>query len=75
MHLLRLRLVRQGPFDEIEVDFCEEGQPRLVTVIHGAGGVVVGPGRGLARYDVRALISLEDPTRGDLARETKQCLA
>jgi hypothetical protein len=36
---------------------------------------LLSPGRGLARYDVRAPINLDDSTRGDLARETKQCLA
>jgi hypothetical protein len=177
MHLLRLRMTRQGPFDDLDLSFCEQGEPRLVTVIHGGGGVgkttllsaiastrpgnavvssgfarerdeagvticdfqlgqddpdrphslivaspnarvfeedereslrrreqalfdrvareagfafvafpatrwfsrqpiaIVGSGRGLGRYDVRAPITLDDPTRGDLARETKQCLA
>jgi len=177
MQLLRLRITRLGPFDEVELGFVDAGEPRTVTVIHGGGGVgkttllmaiastrpgnavvnsglgrerddagntvceyqlgqddperphalvvaspnaraydddereslrrreqtvfervaretgfvfvafpatrwfsrqpiaIVGPGRGLARYDLRTPISLEDPTRGDLARETKQCLA
>jgi hypothetical protein len=177
MHLLRMRMTRQGPFDEIELGFGEPGEPRLITVVHGGGGVgkttllmalastrpghavvgtavgrdhiesgftacefhlgqddperphalvvatpnarvyadderealrrreqalfdrvareagfvfvsipatrwfsrqpiaIVGAARGLGRYDVRAPIPLEDPTRGDLARETKQTLA
>jgi hypothetical protein len=33
------------------------------------------PARTLARYDVRASASLDDATRADLARETKQALA
>lgn len=177
MHLLRMRMTRLGPFDEIDLSFSEDGEPRSITVVHGGGGVgkstlllalactrpgyavvgtglgrerdeaghaicefylgqddperphalivatpnarvyadderetlrrreqalfdrvareagfvfvsipatrwfsrqpiaIVGPGRGLSRYDVRAPIPLEDPTRGDLARETKQTLA
>lgn len=177
MQLLRLRMTRQGPFDEIDLGFHDEGEPRPITVVHGGGGVgkttlltalastrpghavvcsgpgrerdeigitiadfqlgqddperphpltvatpnarvheaeeremlrrkeqalfdrvareagfvfvcfpatrwfsrqpiaIVGPARGLTRYDVRAPISLDDPTRGDLARETKQILA
>lgn len=177
MQLLRMRLHRQGPFETIELDFGEDGEPRPITVIQGGGGVgkstllmalastrpgnavvnsglhrereeagftvcdfllgqddperphaltiatpnarvhaeeereslrrreqalfdrvaretgfvfvafpatrwfsrqpiaIVGPGRGLARYDVRSPIPLEDPTRGDLARDTKQALA
>jgi hypothetical protein len=40
MHLLQMRLNGLGPFDEIELGFCnEQGEPRLVTVIHGGGGV------------------------------------
>jgi hypothetical protein len=39
MHLLRMRVTRQGPFDEIDLGFSEEGEPRLVTVVHGGGGV------------------------------------
>lgn len=176
MHLLRMRVIRLGPFQEIELGFSEEGEPRPVTVLHGAGGVgkttllnalactrpghsVVVPGqsehdepaatvcefqlgsdeperphplvvatpnsrvhaddvsemmrrkeqaffdrtareggfvfvsipatrwfsrqpviihgaaRGIARYDVRTPIALEDPSRADLAREVKQVLA
>jgi hypothetical protein len=33
------------------------------------------PARSVARYDVRASASVEDATRSDLARETKQALA
>ncbi|MFT3723985.1 MAG: hypothetical protein QM773_10390 [Hyphomonadaceae bacterium] len=33
------------------------------------------PARGVARYDVRAPLSLDDASRADLARETKQALA
>jgi len=33
------------------------------------------PARTIARYDVRAALSLDDATRSDLARETKQALA
>lgn len=36
---------------------------------------IVGPARGMSRYDVRSPIALEDPTRADLTRETKQVLA
>ncbi|HMA92585.1 MAG TPA: AAA family ATPase [Polyangiaceae bacterium] len=176
MHLLRMRMTRLGPFEEISLDFSEEGTPRPISVVHGGGGTgkttmlaalactrpgyavvtstshdgeepgvsvcefqlgqddperphplvvaspntrvfadedretfrrreqalfdrvaretgfvflaipatrwfsrqpiaLVGPGRSIARYDVRAPIALEDPTRGDLARETKQVLA
>lgn len=177
MYLVRLLLTRLGPFDSVELRLDGEGEPRLMTVVHGGGAVgkttlltaiantrpgnavvsssmnrdheepgqVVGeyhlgqddperphplivatpnarvfedgeletqrrreqalfdrvardggfvfvafpatrwfsrqpiallsPGRNLARYDVRSPISLDDTTRGDLARETKQCLA
>jgi hypothetical protein len=36
---------------------------------------VIGPSRSITRYDVRSPIALEDSSRGDLARETKQVLA
>lgn len=36
---------------------------------------LVGPGRSLARYDVRSSVSGDEPSRGDLGRETKQALA
>lgn len=176
MHLVRMHLSRLGPFEEIELDFSDDGTSRPMTVIHGGGGIgkttvlsalactrpgyaviasmsrdgeepgvvicefqlgqddperphplvvaspnarvyaedereslrrreqalfdrvaretgfaflaipatrwfsrqpiaMVGPGRSIVRYDVRAPISLEDPTRGDLVRETKQVLA
>jgi hypothetical protein len=177
MHLLRMHLSGLGPFDELELGFSnDDGEPRLMTVVHGGGGVgkttllgalactrpgnttvhsnvgteretpgtsvcefrlgqddpdrphplviaspnlrvhadddaemlrrreqslfdrvaresgfvfvaigshrwfsrqpvaLIGPGRGVARYDVRASITSEDPSRGDLARETKQAL-
>jgi hypothetical protein len=39
MYLERARIVGLGPFDEIEVEFCDRpGEPRLMTVIHGDGG-------------------------------------
>lgn len=37
--------------------------------------MLTSPARGLARYDVRAPHSLDDATRSDLSRETKQALA
>src|SRR5512142_1467932 len=36
---------------------------------------IVAPTRGVARYDVRAPMASEDPSRVDLARETKAALA
>jgi hypothetical protein len=36
---------------------------------------IVAPARGVARYDVRSPIAVEDSSRGDLARETKQALS
>jgi hypothetical protein len=177
MYLLRAHLTRLGLFDDIEVSFCSDGEPRLMTVIHGGGAVgkttlltaiantrpghavvnnglyredeepgqvvcdyhlgqddpdrphplviaspnakvfdeseremqrrkeqslfervaretgfvfiafpavrwfsrspisLLSPERNLARYDVRAPIGFDDATRGDIARETKQCLA
>lgn len=176
MHLLRMRVMKLGPFEEIELGFSEEGEPRPVTVVHGAGGVgkttllnalactrpghtviipgqsdreepaasicefqpgcdeperphplvvatpnsrvyeddasemirrkeqaffdrtareggfvflcipatrwfsrqpviISGAARGIARYDVRSPIALEDPSRAELAREIKQILA
>ncbi|NVB36908.1 AAA family ATPase [Pseudenhygromyxa sp. WMMC2535] len=39
MLLERVRIVGLGPFDQIEVDFCDRpGEPRPLTVIHGEGG-------------------------------------
>jgi hypothetical protein len=177
MYLLRQRVTKLGPFGQLEIGFTEEGEPRLMTVIHGAGGLgkstllhalsstrpgntlvphgylvdtdepgttaceyylgqddperlhplivaspnarvfpdeereairrreqalfdrvareagfvffaipatrwfsrqplaISAPARGVARYDVRAPVALDDPTRADLARETKQALA
>lgn len=37
--------------------------------------VLSAPARSIARYDVRAAAALDDATRSDLARETKQALA
>jgi hypothetical protein len=40
MYLLRARLAGIGPFDDVSFPFSdEEGRARLVTVIHGGGGV------------------------------------
>jgi hypothetical protein len=40
MYLLAARLVALGPFADLSFPlFDEEGQPRMVTVIHGGGGV------------------------------------
>jgi hypothetical protein len=40
MHLLGVRIVQVGPFEDVSLPFCDEdGQPRPVTVIHGGGGV------------------------------------
>ncbi|HEY5956996.1 MAG TPA: hypothetical protein VIV60_10605, partial [Polyangiaceae bacterium] len=39
MHLLRLRLLKLGPFDQIDLNFEEDGEPRLATVIQGGGGI------------------------------------
>ena len=40
MHLLGLRVSCLGPFDQVYFPFCdEEGDPRLLTVVHGGGGV------------------------------------
>lgn len=36
---------------------------------------LLGPGKSIARYDVRSAVGFDDPTRADLARETKQALA
>ena len=36
---------------------------------------LIGPGRSVARYESRSSITGEDPSRGDLGRETKQALA
>src|SRR5690348_16677129 len=39
MYLERAQIVGLGPFDLLEVDFCERpGEPRPVTVIYGDGG-------------------------------------
>jgi hypothetical protein len=177
MYLVRLRATRIGPFDDIDVSFENDGEPRLVTVVQGGGGIgkttlltaiantrpgyaiachhlyregeepgqivceyrlgqddperphtlviaspnarvyddndnelrrrkeqtlfdrvareagfvfvtfsaargfsrapilLTSPGRNLAHYDVRSQLNLEDSTRNDLARETKQCLS
>jgi hypothetical protein len=37
--------------------------------------VIAAPSRGVARYDVKQPMTLDDATRSDLARETKQALA
>jgi hypothetical protein len=40
MQLVSARLARVGPFDELELPFCDEqGRPRRLSVIHGAPGV------------------------------------
>ena len=40
MYLLRARLVGIGPFEDVSFPFCdEEGRARLVTIVHGGGGV------------------------------------
>ena len=40
MHLASVRMVGIGPFDDVVVPFChDDGEPRLVTVVHGGGGV------------------------------------
>ena len=36
---------------------------------------IIGPGRSVARHDVRSSMTGDDPSRGDLGRETKQALA
>lgn len=39
MYLERAQIVGLGPFDQLDVDFCERpGEPRPVTVIYGDGG-------------------------------------
>ena len=39
MYLERVLVVGLGPFERVEVDFCERpGEPRPLTVIHGDGG-------------------------------------
>ena len=178
MHLIRMRVTGLGPFDELELDLTnDDGEPRLMTVVHGGGGVgkttllaalastrpgnavvnstvgseretpgaavceyrlgqddperphvlivaspnvrvctddnaemlrrreqalfdrvaresgfvfvaigshrwfsrqpvaLIGSGRSAARYELRSSITGEDPSRGDLGRETKQALA
>jgi hypothetical protein len=40
-----------------------------------AANLLSVPERSIVRYDVRAPVSFDDPTRADLARETKQVLA
>ena len=178
MLLLRMRVSGLGPFDELELGFSnDDGEPRLMTVVHGGGGVgkttllaalactrpgnvtvnstvgseretpgtaiceyhlgqddpdrphvlvvaspnvrvstdeademlrrreqaffdrvaresgfvfvaigshrwfsrqpaaIIGPQRTIARYEVRSSLTGEDPSRGDLGRETKQALA
>ena len=40
MYLTRAQLFGVTPFDTLDVPFCDvDGEPRMVTVIHGAGGV------------------------------------
>lgn len=39
MYLVRLRLTRLGPFDDAELSFADEGEPRKLTVISGGGAV------------------------------------
>ena len=40
MHLLGLRVVRVGPFDDVVFPFTDEDDnPRLTTVVHGGGGI------------------------------------
>ncbi len=40
MYLTSIRLVAVGPFDDLVVPFADDdGKPRRVSVIHGAGGV------------------------------------
>lgn len=40
MYLVHARLCGIAPFGEVEVSFCDAaGDPRLVTVVHGGGGV------------------------------------
>jgi hypothetical protein len=39
MLLERARVVGLGPFDQLDIDFCDRpGEPRPLTVIHGDGG-------------------------------------
>ncbi|MFO7566577.1 MAG: hypothetical protein R6X02_28295 [Enhygromyxa sp.] len=39
MYLERARVVGLGPFDQLELEFCDlPGEPRLLTVVHGDGG-------------------------------------
>jgi hypothetical protein len=39
MLLERTRIVRLGPFEELDLSLCDEtGEPRTLTVIHGDGG-------------------------------------
>jgi hypothetical protein len=40
MQLVRALIAASGPFERVEVPFAdEEGRPRALTVVHGAGGV------------------------------------
>lgn len=40
MHLLAVQIAQLGPFEQVHFPFSdEEGQGRLVTVVHGGGGV------------------------------------
>lgn len=39
MYLLRTRVKGIGPFDDIELGFDADGEPRPLTVVHGGGGV------------------------------------
>lgn len=39
MHLLGVRILQVGPFEKVAFPFADEqGRPRLVNVVHGAGG-------------------------------------
>ena len=39
MYLERVRVVGLGPFEGVDVEFCDRpGEPRLLTVLHGDGG-------------------------------------
>lgn len=40
MYLTRAQLLGVSPFGTLDVPFCDiDGEPRMVTVVHGAGGV------------------------------------
>ncbi len=39
MYVQRARILRMGPFDEVDLSFVDDaGNPRLLTVVHGDGG-------------------------------------